>query len=120
MTNDDYELPKLPPLEEVLRQAKGNQNRQMAKRVEQNQIQIIEIICPILERYLDENPERGKTARVHILGDKVVCEKYMVNEVVSDGTRHSGCHLKWYYEDSKVVYYDCPYKHSSGNGVRNN
>ncbi len=110
------ELPRLPSLSELEARTEAALGKESKEPdVEVHRRTINEIICPILERYMIEVSIRG-TAKVHILpGNVVVCEKYMVNHEVHDGTRHSGCQLRGRYEGrstgaDRLVYDDCPYK----------
>ena len=111
MHQKKFELVPLPSLKDLESRAE----KQLSDDPESKVLRITEIICPILERYMIEQGIKG-TAKVHILpGNVVVCEKFMKNHEVFDGTRHSGCQLRHRYEGrstgvDKLVYDDCPYK----------
>ncbi|HLC72326.1 MAG TPA: hypothetical protein VJH37_01970 [Candidatus Nanoarchaeia archaeon] len=116
MSQKKSELPQLPSLGELEARAEAELGKDPeGPEVEVHRRTINEIICPILERYMIEQGIKG-TAKVHILpGNVVVCEKFMKNHEVFDGTRHSGCQLRHRYEGrstgvDKLVYDDCPYK----------
>ena len=82
-------LPRLPTLAEL--EARVEKELGKESKIEVQRQKIIEINCPILERHLVEYNHRG-TARVRILDDRVVCEKYIIGQYfVFEGRNYNGC-----------------------------
>jgi hypothetical protein len=84
MTNDDYKLPKLPPLEDVLRDARRNVPRRVEKALNDENLaerglkKIVTISCPVLETALSNNTvfygsSHVKNSTINIVNGQVIC-----------------------------------------------
>jgi len=121
--NNNYKLPELPPLEEVLKRirAGGDSNslEDTALKPENNPNKTREVatVCPRLKKYQEGKGEQNPNGEIKILVDdstRIFCDHF-IPAAFSEGNRcrltgvYINSSLFWVFDSSHWVYKECPF-----------
>ncbi|HLC72327.1 MAG TPA: hypothetical protein VJH37_01975 [Candidatus Nanoarchaeia archaeon] len=99
MHQKKFELVPLPSLKDLESRAE----KQLSDDPESKVLRITEIICPILERFIDEHSclpcDKRSSARIQVMGEKIACERHSI-EISENGRKYSLC---------RITQEGCPY-----------